>query len=122
LIDLAGSERISKSEAEGQRLIEACNINQSLTALGKVLYSLAAKQAHVPYRDSKLTHLLKDSLSGDAKTLMIVQVSPTVDDYNETTSSLSFGSRVSCVEKGKAKKNTRSGSIVSKGKKAKTES
>jgi kinesin family protein C2/C3 len=104
LIDLAGSERISKSEAEGQRLIEACNINQSLTALGKVLYGLAAKQAHIPYRDSKLTHLLKDSLSGDAKTLMVVQVSPTLADFNETTSSLSFGSRVACVEKGKAKK------------------
>lgn len=84
-------------------MVEACNINQSLTSLGKVLYSLAGKQAHIPYRDSKLTHLLKDSLSGDAKTLIIVTVSPSQDDVSESTSTLSFGSRVACVEKGKAK-------------------
>jgi hypothetical protein len=103
LIDLAGSERICKSEAEGIRMVEACNINQSLSALGKVLYSLAGKQAHIPYRDSKLTHLLRDSLSGDAKTLMIITVNPSNDDVSETLSSLTFGSRVACVEKGKAK-------------------
>jgi kinesin family protein C2/C3 len=103
LIDLAGSERIWKSEAEGQRMVEACNINQSLSALGKVLYNLAAKQPHIPYRDSKLTHLLKDSLAGDAKTLMIVTVSPAVVDFAESTSSLQFGCRVSCVEKGRAR-------------------
>lgn len=103
LIDLAGSERVWKSEAEGQRMVEACNINQSLSALGKVLYSLAAKQPHIPYRDSKLTHLLKDSLAGDAKTLMIVTVSPLGLDFAESTSSLQFGSRVAFVEKGRAK-------------------
>lgn len=103
LIDLAGSERICKSEAEGLRMVEACNINQSLSALGKVLYSLAGKQAHIPYRDSKLTHLLRDSLSGDAKTMMIVTVNPSQDDVSESSSSLSFGARVACVEKGKAK-------------------
>lgn len=103
LIDLAGSERVCKSEAEGLRMTEACNINQSLTALGVVLHSLASKDKHIPYRDSKLTHLLKDSLSGDAKTLIIVTVSPSPSDVSETTSSLSFGSRVAKVEKGKAK-------------------
>ena len=103
LIDLAGSERICKSEAEGLRMVEACNINQSLSALGKVLYSLAGKQAHIPYRDSKLTHLLRDSLSGDAKTMMIITVNPSHEDVSETLSSLTFGARVASVEKGKAK-------------------
>ena len=107
LIDLAGSERICKSEAEGLRMFEACNINQSLTSLGKVLYSLAGKQAHIPYRDSKLTHLLRDSLSGDAKTLMIITVNPSPEDISESTSSLAFGARVASVEKGKAKQQTK---------------
>jgi Kinesin motor domain len=103
LIDLAGSERICKSEAEGLRMFEACNINQSLTTLGKVLSSLAGKQPHIPYRDSKLTHLLRDSLSGDAKTMMIITVNPSPEDVSESASSLSFGARVASVEKGKAK-------------------
>lgn len=107
LIDLAGSERICKSEAEGLRMFEACNINQSLSALGKVLYSLAGKQPHIPYRDSKLTHLLRDSLSGDAKTMMIITVNPSHEDVSESSSSLSFGSRVASVEKGKAKQQTK---------------
>ncbi len=105
LVDLAGSERLSKSEAEGERLKEATNINLSLTTLGKVLNSLAAKCTHIPYRDSKLTHLLKASIGGDAKTLMIVQVSPNPGDVQESVSTLAFGSRVCNVEKGKAKKN-----------------
>ena len=103
LIDLAGSERVWKSEAEGQRMVEACNINQSLAALGKVLSALASKQSHVPFRDSKLTHLLKDSLAGDAKTMVIVTVSPSLSDSAETLSALGFGTRVACVEKGKAR-------------------
>ena len=107
LIDLAGSERICKSEAEGLRMFEACNINQSLSALGKVLYSLAGKQPHIPYRDSKLTHLLRDSLSGDAKTMMIITVNPSPEDVSESSSSLSFGARVASVEKGKAKLQTK---------------
>lgn len=76
LIDLAGSERIMKSQAEGDRVKEALNINQSLTTLGKVFLALLNKAHHVPYRDSKLTHYLKDSLGGDSKTMLIVQVSP----------------------------------------------
>jgi chromosome segregation ATPase len=107
LIDLAGSERLSKTEAEGQRMVEACNINQSLSSLGKVLCALAAKQNHIPYRDSKLTHLLKDSLSGDAKTLMIVTVSPSPYDCSESISTLAFGSRVASIEKGRAKVDTK---------------
>ena len=106
MVDLAGSERIYKSESEGERLKEACNINQSLTTLGKVLNNLAIKSSHIPYRESKLTHLLKDSLGGTAKTLLIIQCSPNPHDLNESLSTLQFGVRVSKVEKGKAKQNT----------------
>jgi len=67
LIDLAGSERVNKSEAVGERLEEAKFINKSLSAIGDVMSALAAKSAHVPFRNSKLTQLLADSLSGKAK-------------------------------------------------------
>lgn len=72
LVDLAGSERILKTNAEGIRIKEAQNINQSLATLGKVFLSLQNKTSHVPYRDSKLTHYLKDSIGGNAKTMMIL--------------------------------------------------
>jgi len=72
LVDLAGSERILKTNAEGIRVKEAQNINQSLATLGKVILSLQAKQNHIPYRDSKLTHYLKDSIGGNSKTVIVV--------------------------------------------------
>lgn len=75
LVDLAGSERISRSGAEGSRLREAQSINKSLSALGDVINALRCRHAHVPFRNSRLTYLLQDSLSGDSKTLMMVQVS-----------------------------------------------
>lgn len=75
-MDLAGSERIGKSGAEGSRLREAQCINKSLSALGDVISALRGKHAHVPFRNSRLTYLLQDSLSGDSKTLMMVQVRP----------------------------------------------
>lgn len=73
-MDLAGSERVGRSGAEGSRLREAQHINKSLSALGDVIYALRSRQGHVPFRNSKLTYLLQDSLSGDSKTLMMVQV------------------------------------------------
>lgn len=76
LVDLAGSERIGKSGAEGSRLREAQCINKSLSALGDVINALRGKHSHVPFRNSRLTYLLQDSLSGDSKTLMMVQVRP----------------------------------------------
>jgi kinesin family protein C2/C3 len=102
---LAGSERIAKSGSEGDRMKEALNINLSLTTLGKVLTALANHDSHIPYRDSKLTHMLKESLGGDAKTLVIVQVSPNPRDTNESNSTLGFGVRVAQVEKGATKPN-----------------
>lgn len=84
LVDLAGSERITKSGAEGCRLREAQCINKSLAALGDVINALRSRQSHVPFRNSRLTYLLQDSLSGDSKTLMMVQVSLTHPTFAPT--------------------------------------
>jgi kinesin family protein C2/C3 len=83
LVDLAGSERVGRTGSTGDRLKEAQSINKSLSALGDVIQSLAQKTSHIPYRNSKLTHLLQDCLGGDSKTLMIVQVSPAAIDLGE---------------------------------------
>lgn len=98
LVDLAGSERIGKSGAEGCRLREAQCINKSLSALGDVINALRSKHSHVPFRNSRLTYLLQDSLSGDSKTLMMVQVSPLAANMSESVCSLKFAQRVRCVE------------------------
>ena len=74
LVDLAGSERVWKSGAEGDRLKEAQNINRSLLSLGDVIQALRARQTHVPFRNSRLTYLLQDSLGKGSKTVMVVQV------------------------------------------------
>ncbi|XP_065860426.1 kinesin-like protein KIN-14I isoform X2 [Euphorbia lathyris] len=105
LVDLAGSERVDKSEVTGDRLKEAQHINKSLSALGDVIASLAHKNPHVPYRNSKLTQLLQDSLGGQAKTLMFVHISPEPDAVGETISTLKFAERVATVELGAARVN-----------------
>lgn len=105
LVDLAGSERVDRSEATGDRLREAQHINKSLSALGDVIYALAQKSPHIPYRNSKLTQVLQSSLGGQAKTLMFVQLNPDVESYSETISTLKFAERVSGVELGAARSN-----------------
>ncbi|XP_077448446.1 kinesin-like protein KIFC3 isoform X2 [Stigmatopora argus] len=98
LVDLAGSERVRKSGAEGGRLREAQHINKSLSALGDVINALRCRHAHVPFRNSRLTFLLQDSLRGDGKTLLVVQVSPLSADAGESLCSLKFAQRVRSVE------------------------
>ncbi|KAK6120168.1 hypothetical protein DH2020_046074 [Rehmannia glutinosa] len=111
LVDLAGSERVDKSEVTGDRLKEAQHINRSLSALGDVISSLAQKNSHVPYRNSKLTQLLQDSLGGQAKTLMFVHISPEPDAIGETISTLKFAERVATVELGAARVNKDSADV-----------
>ncbi|XP_054748259.2 kinesin-like protein KIFC3 [Lytechinus pictus] len=108
LVDLAGSERVNKSGSgtDTQRLKEAQSINKSLSALGDVIQALRAKQGHIPFRNSKLTYLLQESLGGDSKTLMVVQVSPVSKNSGESHCSLSFAQRVRSVELGAASKRT----------------
>lgn len=99
LVDLAGSERQDKTQATGDRLKEAQKINLSLSALGNVIQALVdGKAKHIPYRDSKLTRILQDSLGGNTKTLMIAAVSPASDNYDETMSTLRYASRAKMIK------------------------
>ncbi|NXE11788.1 KI18B protein, partial [Lophotis ruficrista] len=96
LIDLAGSERASVAKTRGERLREGANINRSLLALVNVLKALAdakSKKTHIPYRDSKLTRLLKDSIGGNCRTVMIAAVSPSPLAYEDTYSTLKYANR-----------------------------
>ena len=112
LIDLAGSERVSKTDATGERLKEAQAINKSLSALGDVIAALGGKKGtHVPYRNSRLTFLLQDSLSGNSKVLMFCNVSPASYNMGETVCSLTFAARCRNVELGAAKKGGESGEV-----------
>lgn len=98
LVDLAGSERLRNEEVA--RTTETKNINKSLANLGNVILALLKKQDHVPYRNSKLTHLLMPSLGGNSKTLMLLNISPLDECYNETLNSLRFASNVNNCKTG----------------------
>ncbi|ETW00117.1 hypothetical protein, variant 1 [Aphanomyces invadans] len=98
LVDLAGSERAKRTLATGDRFKEGVHINQALLTLGKVITALSDKKAFVPYRESKLTRLLQDSLGGNSKTVMIACVSPADSNYEETTSTLRYAERTRCIQ------------------------
>ncbi|XP_013182132.1 PREDICTED: kinesin heavy chain [Papilio xuthus] len=99
LVDLAGSEKVSKTGAEGTVLDEAKNINKSLSALGNVISALAdGNKSHIPYRDSKLTRILQESLGGNARTTIVICCSPASFNESETKSTLDFGKRAKTVK------------------------
>jgi kinesin family protein C1 len=107
LVDLAGSERLDRSQASGARAKETVAINKSLSSLVDVFSAISHKAAHIPFRNSKLTYLLSQALSGDGKTLMMVNLSPTEESYFESLCSLRFASNVNQCELGKPKKQVK---------------
>eukprot|EP00929_Paragymnodinium_shiwhaense_P119405 TRINITY_DN912_c0_g4_i1.p1 TRINITY_DN912_c0_g4~~TRINITY_DN912_c0_g4_i1.p1 ORF type:complete len:686 (+),score=178.33 TRINITY_DN912_c0_g4_i1:234-2291(+) len=99
LVDLAGSEKVNKTGSTAERLDEAKNINKSLSALGNVINALTdSRYTHVPYRDSKLTRILQESLGGNSKTCLIITCSPAVTNEQETLSTLRFGQRAKMIK------------------------
>lgn len=121
MVDLGGSERLLKTKARGRRLEEGKAINLSLSALGDVISALQRKKPHVPYRNSKLTKILRDSLGEDSKTIMLVHVSPKEEDLCETVCSLGFATRVRSIQLGheesaevKAKKEAAMSALLDK--------
>lgn len=105
LVSHAGSERIARSGAQGDQLKEAININKSLSCLTDVFGALGQKQAFIPFRNSKLTYFLQSALSGDGKTMMFVNLSPTHESYFESLCSLRFANSVNKIELGRATRN-----------------
>jgi len=97
LVDLAGSEKVAKSGCVGDTLEEAKKINWSLSALGNVIDALAEQRSHVPYRDSRLTRVLEEALGGNCRTTLLVALSPLMQHYDETISSLRFATRAKAV-------------------------
>lgn len=100
LVDLAGSERVRVTGATGKRLEECKKINQTLSALGNVIAALTdiKTRNHIPYRDSKLTRLLEDSLGGNCKTTMMAMISPAFDSFSESLSTLKFATRAKKIK------------------------
>lgn len=98
MIDLAGSERGAATGCTGIRFTEGANINKSLLALGNCINSLADGQRHIPYRDSKLTRLLKDSLGGNCQTVMIANISPSSLNYEDTYNTLKYATRAKKIK------------------------
>lgn len=106
LVDLAGSERVNVTGATGKRLEESKSINKSLSTLGNVITALTAPKgrSHIPYRDSKVTRILEDSLGGNCKTTMMAMISPSNDAFSESLSTLKFATRAKKI-KNKARIN-----------------
>ncbi|XP_038901859.1 kinesin-like protein KIN-12D [Benincasa hispida] len=116
LVDLAGSERQKTSGAEGERLREAANINKSLSTLGHVIMVLLdvarGKPRHIPYRDSKLTFLLQDSLGGNSKTMIIANVSPSICCAAETLNTLKFAQRAKLIQNNAVVNEDSTGDVI----------
>merc|ERR1719461_2699107 len=98
MVDLAGSEKVAKTGAQGSALEEAKKINQSLSALGNVMNSLTEGGGHIPYRDSVLTKLLSDSLGGNCKTVLLIAASESSYSVEETVNTMRFGERAKKIK------------------------
>jgi hypothetical protein len=101
IVDLAGSERVKHTHVEGERLREGCNINRSLHVLGNVINSLvesAKKKKHIPFRDSKLTYFLKDSLGGNSITKLLANIHCGKEYFGDTLSTLMFAKRAKILK------------------------
>eukprot|EP00794_Sanderia_malayensis_P000444 gene444-1085_t len=112
LVDLAGSECVGMTGVTGAGLRESSEINKSLSALADVLQALAEHRSHIPYRNTKLTHMLQDTIGGDAKLLVMLCVSPVKKYLTETAQCLGFGSRARQVARGQAKKRRPTGPVL----------
>jgi len=97
LCDLGGSEQLKRTEVGGQQKREAIELNKSLTALGDVIHAVATKRRSIPHRNHKLTQLLRDSIGGSAKSLMIVTCSPAASNLNQTTMTLKYAARAKMI-------------------------
>ena len=111
LVDLAGSERADKTGATGDRMKEGQSINKSLSALADVISALSSNESFIPYRNNKLTMLMQDSLGGNAKTLMFVNISPADYNRDETVTSLMYATRVKTITN-QANKNNESEEVT----------
>ncbi|CAL5990664.1 Kinesin-like_protein [Hexamita inflata] len=98
IIDLAGSERLKRTNCEGQRMLEGCSINKSLLALGNCLSALCRNNSYVPFRNSKLTRILKETLSGQSKVLMMCNVTSSDLQYEDTLNSLTYAQRATYIK------------------------
>jgi len=107
LIDLAGSEKLDQSGASGVTKVETIAINSSLTNLGNVISAVANNQKHIPYRNCQLTYLLQNSIGGNSKTMMFVNISPAAENIKETLNSLIFATKVNACDIGTARKSTK---------------
>ena len=121
LVDLAGSERVRKSGVEGSEMKEAQHINKSLSALGDVMAALDEKKSHIPFRNSKLTYLLQDSLGGNSRTMMVVTVCPGTASVDESICTLGFATRVRRINLGSAQRNVSNKNLEENLKSAKRE-
>ncbi|TNJ27594.1 Kinesin like protein [Giardia muris] len=112
VVDLAGSERVSKTLSDGERLAEAKRINQSLSALGNCVVALSAGRTFVPFRDSTLTRLLTEPLSGNSRTVIVATVGPAAYNYDETSSTLQFAARCMALRTGAVVNNAPSSTLL----------
>ena len=99
MVDLAGSEKANNTKSSGLKILEGGKINQSLLALGNCINALVDKKGHIPWRNSKLTRILQDSIGGNSRLVLIANISPSVLSYQETLNTLTYANRAKNIKK-----------------------